>query len=498
MATSQSAISNLVIGRGRRFADLVDSNSLSNALAREPHRISEIISFTFGTTNVANYKTTLDLITGGIGNTELIDSSVYEWSLEANSDKPLYIKKAEIDGVEVTSANAGTISASSMSNVKIWVEEKLYSTGAVVVFDNNDFQGRVSVEPYQDGGYWAYNLQPIVGDSIFAIPGSYLLPGCGVSRLYSLFEEYSDEADILNYSTTVKMQNRLSIMRLRADITGSAATDVLSVGVKDAAGKTYYLWGPYQEWMALNQHARRVEAGLIFGKSTMRADGTSVVTGTNGRQVEGGAGLYEQIAPFNRRTYTTLTADIFDEFLFDLAYNIIGTGVGSQDLKFIGFTGAMGLREFSRVLEEKAGSYNMIDTHFVSGSGRDLTFGGQFKTYEMHNGITFTAVHAPIMDDTELNRELDPTTLKPLRSSEFLILYNGNVNGKANIRKFAKKNRELVMRVITGMTDPGLSQGSFSTVASNSKDGYSLQVLSEVGIAVLDPRPCGILTKVVG
>ena len=46
------------------------------------------------------------------------------------------------------------------------------------------------------------------------------------------------------------------------------------------------------------------------------------------------------------------------------------------------------------------------------------------------------------------------------------------------------------------MTDPGLNKGSFTTVASNAKDGYSLQILSEVGIAVLDPRPCGILTKI--
>lgn len=491
---SQSAIGNLVIGRGKRFADLVDENMLGNALLREPHKIPGIISFTFGTTDVTNYKTTLDLITGGLGQTEQIESSVYEWQLETNSDKPLYIKRSEINGVLAT-ANSF---ASPMDTIKIWLDEKLYGTGAVLVFDNYDYQARVITEPYNDGGYWVYSLQPISSDSAFAIPGEYLTPGKGVSRLYSLYEEYSDEADILNYTTNVKMSNRLSIMRLRADITGSAATDVLSVGVKGGDGKINYLWGPYQEWLALNQHARRVEAGLIFGKSTVKADGTSVISGTNGHPVEAGAGLYEQIAPFNRRTYTKLSADILDEFLFDLAYNIIGTGIGSQDLKFVAFTGAMGKREFSRVLEEKAGAYNLVDTHFVSGSGRDLKLSGEFKTYEMHNGITLTVMHAPIFDDTELNRELDPITLKPLRSFEFLVLYNGNINGKSNIRKFAKKNRELVMRVITGMTDPGLNKGSFTTVASNSKDGYSLQILSEVGIAVLDPRPCGILTKIAG
>ena len=145
---SQSAISNLVIGRGKRFADLVDENMLGNALLREPHKIPGIISFTFGTTNVTNYKTTLDLITGGLGKTEQIDSSVYEWQLETNSDKPLFIKRAEINGTIVTPAAFAT----PMDTIAIWVDEKLFSVGAVLVFDNYDYQARVIAEPINDGG----------------------------------------------------------------------------------------------------------------------------------------------------------------------------------------------------------------------------------------------------------------------------------------------------------------------------------------------------------
>lgn len=51
-----------------------------------------------------------------------------------------------------------------------------------------------------------------------------------------------------------------------------------------------------------------------------------------------GAGLLQQIAPANRRTYTKLTANNLEDFLFDLSYNILGT----NERKFVALTGEMG------------------------------------------------------------------------------------------------------------------------------------------------------------
>ena len=80
--------------------------------------------------------------------------------------------------------------------------------------------------------------------------------------------------------------------------------------------------------------------------------------------------------------YTKLTTALFEDYLFDLCYNISGT----NERKFVALTGEMGIREFDRILKEKAASFNMIDTHFVTGSGQDLKLGGQFTTYTMTNG----------------------------------------------------------------------------------------------------------------
>ena len=41
------------------------------------------------------------------------------------------------------------------------------------------------------------------------------------------------------------------------------------------------------------------------------------------------AGLFEQIAPANVRYYTKLTTELFEDYLFDLCYNIIGTNAVS-------------------------------------------------------------------------------------------------------------------------------------------------------------------------
>ena len=90
-----------------------------------------------------------------------------------------------------------------------------------------------------------------------------------------------------------------------------------------------------------------------------------------------GAGLLEQIAPSNRRYYTRLTAELLEDFLFDLSYNVLGT----NERKFVALTGEMGMREFDRVLKEKMANMNLIDTVFVTGSGDNLKFGGQFTLF---------------------------------------------------------------------------------------------------------------------
>lgn len=286
------------------------------------------------------------------------------------------------------------------------------------------------------------------------------------------------------------MRNHLQTLRLTYDITGDAYSTVLAIALQDPeTGKKSYLWSDYQYWKALREWKKREETALLFSKSNRLSDGTYINKGTNGRVVPTMSGLFEQISPANVRYYTKLTAELFEDYLFDLCYNILGT----SERKFVALTGEMGLREFDRILKEKVASFNMIDNVFVTGSGQNLTLGGQFTTYKMTNGIELSLKRCPMFDNMELFRQLHPLTGKPLMSYTFLFVNIGNFDGQSNIVKICRKGREFVQWYTGGSVAPNGYANSINTLRSNSRDGYQVHFLGEVGIIVRNPLTCGIL-----
>lgn len=336
---NNSLLNNLQLYRGRRFSDLVDENMISNALLTKPHEVSGLLSLVFGTKD-DGVSTAIDLITGGIGRTMVIDNREYEWSVMIDSEHAVNIRWAKWNGQEITPANVEEITPGiNQTPIYIALEERYFGVGAILSFDNVNFQVRVAGVPYQDGSAWVYECYVVEGFSGSYIPGMYLLPGRQVSRLGSAYEEYSDEADIINYQTPFKMRNHLQNLRLTYDITGDAYSTVLAIALTDPeTGKKSYLWSDYQYWLALREWKRREEKALLFSHSDRNADGTYNLKGKNGRPVATMAGLFEQVAPANVRYYTTLTAELLEDYLFDLCYNLIGT----NERKFMALTGEMG------------------------------------------------------------------------------------------------------------------------------------------------------------
>ena len=336
---NNSLLNNLQLYRGRRFSDLVDENMISNALLTKPHEVSGLLSLVFGTKD-DGVSTAIDLITGGIGRTMVIDNREYEWSVMIDSEHAVNIRWAKWNGQEITPANVEEITPGiNQTPIYIALEERYFGPGAILSFDNVNFQVRVNGTPYQDGSAWVYECYVVEGFSGSYIPGMYLLPGRQVSRLGSAYEEYSDEADIINYQTPFKMRNHLQNLRLTYDITGDAYSTVLAIALTDPeTGKKSYLWSDYQYWLALREWKRREEKALLFSHSDRNADGTYNLKGKNGRPVATMAGLFEQVAPANVRYYTTLTAELLEDYLFDLCYNLIGT----NERKFMALTGEMG------------------------------------------------------------------------------------------------------------------------------------------------------------
>lgn len=487
---NNSLLNNLQLYRGRRFSDLVDENMISNALLTKPHEVSGLLSLVFGTKD-DGVSTAIDLITGGLGKTMVIENREFEWSVMIDSDHAVNIRYAKWNGQEITSANYSSITPGANNTpIYIGMEERWFGPGAILSFDDYKFQVRVSGMPYQDGSTWVYECYVVDQSNAAYIPGEFLLPGRQVSRMGSAYEEYSDEADIINYQTPFKMRNQLQTLRLSYDITGDAYSTVLAIALKDPeSGKTSYLWSDYQYWIALREWKKREEKELLFGKGNRQSDGTYNLKGTNGRFVAKMSGLFEQISPANVRYYTHLTAELLEDFLFDLCYNLLGT----NERKFIALTGEMGIREFDRILKEKVASFNLIDTVFVTGSGQNLTLGGQFTTYKMTNGIELTLKRCALFDNMELFRQLHPLTGKPLMSYTFLFVDLGQRDGQANVVKVCRKGREFVQWYTGGSVAPNGYANSITTLRSNSRDGYQVHFLGEMGIMLRNPLSCGIL-----
>ena len=475
-------LNNLQLYKTKYFSDLVDENMLSNALLTEPHKVSTVLSYIFGRYEIS----TVDFLTAGLGKTIVTENRQYEWPVMIESDKAIVIKQAKWQGAAITATDTPGMNSTP---IQLWLGEKWFGPGAILEFDDKDFQVRVMGSPYQDGNDWVYTVVVANGNPSSYILPSLLTPGKQVSRGGSAYEEYSEEADIVNYQTPFKLRNHLTTMRLSYDITGSALSTVMVIAMRDPkTKKTSYLWSDYQEWIALRQWYNTIDRQLVYSRYNANADGTTDLVGTNGRPVYIGAGLLEQISPANRQSYTTLTADLMEDFLFNLSYNILGT----NERKFVALTGEMGMKEFDRVLRAKAVGYTLMDTHFVTGSGQDLTLGGQFTTYKMLNGVELTLKHFPLYDNIVYNRKLHPVSGKPLESYRMTFIDFGNRDGESNITKVVRKNREMVMWHTGGSAAPGTGFAkSVNTLRSNAKDGYQVHFLSEQGIMIKDPTTCG-------
>ena len=277
---NNSLLNNLQLYRGRRFSDLVDENMISNALLTKPHEVSGLLSLVFGTKD-DGVSTAIDMITGGLGKTMVIENREYEWSVQIDADHAVNIRWAKWNGHEVTANDTPGINGTP---IYIALEERWFGPGALLSFDDVNFQVRVSGAPYQDGSAWVYECYVADGFAGAYIPAELLNQGRQVSRIGSAYEEYSDEADIINYQTPFKMRNNLMTMRLSYDITGDAYSTVLAIALKDPeTGKQSYLWSDYQYWKALREWKKREEYQLLFAKSNRNADGTYALKGTNGR-----------------------------------------------------------------------------------------------------------------------------------------------------------------------------------------------------------------------
>lgn len=471
-------VNNLQLYQGKKFAGLTDTNHLATAFLTEPEMVNNTLSFVFG----FKYKNPLSLFTGGLGKTRMLNNRQYDWPLIGDLERPIKVTRNLNDGGSTPGLYGQTF--------RVVLADKEFASGEVLIPDNRDYPVIVVGEAIQDGAEFIYTLQLVNPDPAAFMPPALIAAGKEFSKDYSAYEEGSHRSGLTTYGSPFMLRNHLTTQRKHREITGSAQTDVMAILMKDpVSGKTSALWSDIQEWTFLAQWYRELDRSLMYSTYSAKANGTNPLKGENGRPTYIGAGLRQQISPSNKRTYTQLTENVIREFMLDLTYNVKADG----DAKFVAMAGWGFMDNFDRAMKQSIAGWTLVDSKFVSGSGQNLTLGGQFLTYKGINGIEMTVVHQPLYDDPVHNRQLHPVTGRPVESYRATFIDYGMYGGESNIIKVAKKDRESVMWYTGGSTGPAGHNNSSSRMGSSSFDGYKVEVLSESGIMLQNPMSCGEL-----
>lgn len=472
-------INDLQISIGNWHSGLTQATHLATFFQTEPAIASSVVTRVYNRMN--GYKNPLSFLTTGTGRAKEMSNIVYRWPLMGDSEKAVPISKL----IE-TSSSAGIAG----TTFRVGFPEKWFTIGDVLIPDNSDYPARVMEVPYQDGADFIYTLQLVTNDQTKYIPLSLLAVGREFSKDYNIVEhDHSRTSGETTYASPFWLENYMTTFRKSYSVTGAAQSKVLNIALLDPkSGKTANTWVKYAEWEFMSQWQDEIERALWYGKSNIKTNGTTDMKGVSGNTVYSSAGVEAQISPANKRFYTRLTEKTIRDFMDDLSYN----GLEDGPRNFVAFCGRAFMNEFDKALKLSASNFTLVDSKFITGSGQELTLGGQFKTYVGLNGDTMTLKELPLYNNTTRNRQLHPETGKPAESYKATFLnFKMNSKGESNVMKVFTKDREMASWYIEGACGPfGMKKNASS---SSATDGYEMHVLSECGVMVQDPTDAGQL-----
>jgi hypothetical protein len=469
-------LNNLQISTGSWHAGLTQATHLRTFFLNEPELASQVVTRIYNRQN--GYKNALSFLTGGMGKSKELNDVIYRWPVMGDSRKAIPITRA----VYEAATNVGI----SATTFKVGVGEKWFAEGDVIIPDDNRYSFRVMGPVEFDGSDYILTLQLVTNNqSDYVVNGSTLLAvGKELSKDFNAVEnDHSRTSGETHYATPFMLENYLSTLRKMYSVTGAVHDKVLNIQLMSPEGdEMASTWVKYAEWEFWGQWMDELEIMLMFGKSNVKSNGTTDMKGASGNPVYMGAGLEQQIAPGNKKLYTTLTEQTIRDFMDDLSYN--GTEDGERE--YVALCGRQFMNLFDQAMKSSASNYTLMDTKFVGGSGQDLSFGAQFKTYVGLNGDRIVLKEYAPYNLTVRNRLLHPSTGRPAESYKATFLnFKKYHKGEPNIQKVYTKGRETVSWYIEGAYGP-MGPKKDGT-GSSAVDGYEFHIMSECGIKLSDP-----------
>lgn len=471
------ANSKLLIKKMPWHANFTEKGHLSRALLAKPHMMEGAVRRMFSSLNYS--ENPLTAIATNIGAVTEIGNDEWTWMLRGASVRPSVWTGLPINTPQ---GNLG-------QEFEIPVSENFWVAGDIVHPGNPEYQVRVQRNAERRGSNWVYRVALVNTDQTKTIPSRYLQRGVAWSKLYSKYEEGSEQSGSTTYALPVTLRSKLSRLRKHFTVTGDAHDEVLAVGLVDPKdGTKYRTWFKYAEKEFWMQWYREMEMNNWYSRSNNR------LAGSTGRVVDSGPGIQELLEDSQRHVYSKFTGKLLEEFLMDVSYGRISPGASR---KFRVFTGEYGMLLINRAAKNMLGETGLtiLDSHFIEKASSTyhsnaLSFGGQFTHLKLSNGIEVDVVHNPLYDDRTIHTDIDPETGYPYESMRMTFLDFGTDNAESNI-KIVKRTGAMKLRYVDGMTSP--FGDNVNTRASHAGDYYEMHVHDKCGVQIDDVTACGEL-----
>ena len=469
---------NLVIKKMQWNANFTDKNHLGKNLMIQPAIFEPKMTQIFTAQRYSDNPLTTMLTKMGASKT--IDQTEWTWNLEGAYSRPLVV----IENLESSNDTPGKYN----QLFKIKLDEAWFLAGDVIHPGNPDVQVRIQEVIGKQGNGCVYLVRYMTDDASKYLNPKYLKVGTKWAKLYAQYGEASEQDGSTQFSMPIQLKNRMSRYRKMYKVTGDAANEVLAVALP-YKGKKYLSWIKYAEVRYWEQWYRELERGAWYSKST------DTVLDANGRPIQSGPGVQEQLKNSHIHYYSTLTLKLIEEYLMDIFYGRVKPGSGRQ---IKAFTGEYGMLMFHRAVQawtEQSGFVKNIEV-FTNKVGSEYTAKGmetgyQYVKYHFANGSTLELIHNPLYDDRDINFEIDSVTGYPVESMRFTFLdFSNGGTDSSNIEWVDKKNG-FKSGYIAGLQNPyGPNNGDIMT---HTGDWYSMHCQKQFGIHIEDVTKCGEL-----
>lgn len=474
--------SKLIVSRMPWHANMTEMNHLGKALISKPHVFENVMRRMFSSYNYAENPLTKRLIE--TGRTETIDKDTWEWKLRGASTRPLVI----LENVEPS----GMTQPGLLKTVfRLKFDQPWWKAGDIIHpgVSNKKYQCRIQKEPYRHGSGFIYEVRLMDDNPTAFVPIQYLSVNQQWAKLYAQYGEASKQSGSTQYALPLTLMNKMSRYRKMYEVTGDAANDVLSVKIPDGKGNMYSSWIRYAEAEYWMQWYRELERGKWYSRST------ESVPDENGRPINSGPGIQEQLEDSHIHYYSTLTARLIEEYLMDIFYGKIRPGAQRQ---VEGFTGEYGMIQFHRAIEawqrQKGTGFiqlvQFVEKETSKYNTNAFSAGYQYVKYKMANGSTLSLTHQPLYDDREINFEIDPVTGFPTESQRITFMDFAGEGKSSNLVLMNKKN-SFKLGYVHGLQTPygPVNKGSMA----HSGDWYEMHCQTQEGIHIEDVTRCGEL-----